>query len=69
MDAAQKSLKTLRTFQKQIEGIPTNPKDERFVRKFIADIMDDCPVPFLIAVANAVLEARRAELNEYAEKN
>lgn len=64
-----KSLLNIKDFERQIAAMKSDPKDEKFVRKFVSDMVLYCPLHVLTRMATALLEIRQEELANRGEQN
>lgn len=63
------SLENIIDFARRIESMPTDPKNERFVRELVSEIALDCPLHVLKEIAECVLVIRRRELDKAGREN
>lgn len=62
------SLMYVAQFERRIENIQM-AANEKFIREFLADVVSDCPIAVLGALATVTLQIRKRELTAEAQDN
>jgi hypothetical protein len=65
-----KSNRNVKNFAKDIENAPTDKVAEMRLRSMIEDCgKEECPMPLLVLLGRCILDYRRSELRDQAERN
>ena len=55
--------------QEKVASAPTDKKAEAFLRDLIADVAKDCPIHALVHIGQCLVDIRKSELRDEAERN
>ncbi len=59
----------VRQFAEQVRNAPTDPQCEKVVRYMLEEVAKDCPMHVLVALGQCLVDCRRGELHDEAERN
>lgn len=59
----------LRKFAEFVQNVPSDENSEEFVRDFLSGYARSCPMNLLVQLAQNVIDYRKSELKNEAERN
>jgi hypothetical protein len=59
----------LNDFAKALRDAPTDARAEKIVRYTVEEIAKDCPMRILVAIGQCIVDCRKSELQDEAERN
>ena len=59
----------LKEFAEHLRKAPTDNKSERIVRIMIEEVAKDCPMHILVQLGQSIVDCRKAEVRDEAERN
>ena len=64
-----RKMNRLQEFREQVKNAPTDKKSEKVVRYMLEEVAKDCPMHVLVQLGQRLIDCRKSELREEAERN
>ena len=56
-------------FIRNVQKATTSKKDELIVRHVVEEVAKDCPIGILVQIGQCIIDCRKSELHDEAERN